>query len=49
MVMAEKIRKLHPCFDVSQYAEADGKDAFIHHKKKRSYMDRFFFVLSNNA
>ena len=42
MVLADILKKPHPYFGAPQSAKADGKDPFIHLRKKRSYLDRFF-------
>ena len=44
MVLADILKKPHPYFGAPQSAQADGKDPFIHLRKKRSYLDRFFYV-----
>ena len=45
MVLTDKLKKPHPYFGAPQSAKADGKDPFIHLRKKRSYLDRFFYSL----
>ena len=44
MVLTDKLKKPHPCFGAPQSAKADGKAPFVHLKKKRSYLDRFFVL-----